>query len=180
MRSHRFSDHRRLGRDVGEALMTAFDDAFAQLIDNEKGYSNNPADPGGETMWGVTARVARKHGYAGAMRDLPLSFARAIAKAEYWDPYRCDDMPAQVAFQVLDAAYNGGHPAQWLQQAVSATVDGDIGPKTLAKVNAVDPDDICLRFDAYRLQYLTDLPTWPTFGRGWARRIAANLLRAAQ
>jgi lysozyme family protein len=58
--------------------------------------------------------------------------------------------------------------------------DGVIGPATLAAVKAADPDDLCLRFDAYRLQYMTDLKTWPTFGRGWARRIAANMLRAAQ
>ncbi|HET6805732.1 MAG TPA: glycosyl hydrolase 108 family protein [Frateuria sp.] len=160
--------------------MTAFDDAFAPLMANEGGYVNNPADPGGETRWGVTARVARQHGYTGPMRNLPLSFARAIAKAEYWDKYQLDEIPAQIAFQVLDAAYNGGHPAQWLQRAVGVAEDGVIGPATLAAVKAADPDDVCLRFDAYRLQYLTDLSTWPTFGRGWARRIAANLLRAAQ
>jgi lysozyme family protein len=160
--------------------VTSFDTAFADLIGNEGGYSNNPKDPGGETMFGVTARVARAHGYTGAMRDLPLSFARAIAKAAYWDPYRCDEMPAQVAFQVLDAAYNGGHPAQWLQQAAGVTADGVIGPKTIAAVNAAEPAALCARFVAYRLQYLTDLPTWPTFGRGWARRMAANLLRAVQ
>lgn len=159
--------------------MTAFDDSFTALIGNEGGYSNNPADPGGETMWGVTARVARKHGYTGPMRDLPLNTARTIAKTEYWDAYRCDDMPAQVGFQVLDAAYNGGHPAQWLQRAVGVAEDGTIGPVTLAAVKAADPDDVCLRLDAYRLQYLTELTTWPTFGRGWARRIAANLLRAS-
>jgi lysozyme family protein len=160
--------------------MSTFDAAFADLIGNEGGYSNNPADPGGETMWGVTARVARANGYTGSMRDLPLSFARAIAKAEYWDAYRCDEMPSQVAFQVLDAAYNGGHPAQWLQRAVGVAEDGMIGPKTLAAVKAADPLAMCLRFDAYRLQYLTELNTWPTFGKGWARRIAANMLRAAQ
>lgn len=160
--------------------MTTFDRAFAALIGNEGGYSNNPKDPGGETMFGVTARVARAHGYTGPMRDLPLSFARAIAKAEYWDPYKLDEVPAQIAFQVLDAAYNGGHPAQWLQQAAGVTADGVIGPKTLEAVAAAEPAALCARFDAYRLQYLTDLPTWPTFGRGWARRIAANLLRAAQ
>jgi lysozyme family protein len=160
--------------------MSTFDAAFADLIGNEGGYSNNPADPGGETMWGVTARVARANGYPGSMRDLPLSFARAIAKAEYWDAYRCDEMPSQVAFQVLDAAYNGGHPAQWLQRAVGVAEDGMIGPKTLAAVKAADPLAMCLRFDAYRLQYLTELNTWPTFGKGWARRIAANMLRAAQ
>ena len=39
--------------------MASFDDAFDLLIGNEGGYVNNPADPGGETMFGITARVAR-------------------------------------------------------------------------------------------------------------------------
>lgn len=159
--------------------MTAFDEAFTALIGNEGGYSNNPDDPGGETMWGITARVARSHGYTNPMRDLPLEAAKAIAKASYWDACECDALPPQVAFQVFDAVYNGGHPARWLQQAAGVTVDGDIGPMTIAAVNAADPDDICMRFDAYRLIYMADLKTWPTFGKGWARRIANNLLRAA-
>ena len=29
-----------------------------------------------------------------------------------------------------------------------------------------------------RLAALTDLPTWPAFGKGWCRRIAANLMEA--
>lgn len=159
--------------------MSAFDEAFAALIESEGGYSNNPSDHGGETMWGVTARVARAHGYAGPMRDLPLDTAKAIAKSEYWDVYRCDDMPPRVAFQVFDAAYNGGHPVEWLQRAAGVKTDGVIGPVTLAAVNAADPGIICMRLNAYRLQYMASLPSWPTFGRGWARRIANNLLRAA-
>lgn len=159
--------------------MSAFDDSFKALIGNEGGYSNNPADPGGETMWGVTKRVAQAHGYAGAMRDLPLETAKAIAKAQYWDPFHCDQLPAAVAFQVFDCAYNGGHPAQWLQQAVGVAADGQIGPGTLAAVAAADPDKIIMRFDAYRLKYMASLSSWPTFGKGWANRIADNLLRGA-
>jgi len=159
--------------------VSTFNDAFAALMGNEGGYSNNPADPGGETMWGVTKRVAVAHGYTGAMRDLPLDVARSIAKAEYWDPSQCDAMPYEVAFQVFDAAYNGGLPARWLQLAAGVPADGRIGPQTLAAVNATDPDKLVLRFDAYRLKYLANLTAWPTFGRGWANRIANNLLRAA-
>ncbi len=158
-----------------------FDEAFQLLIGNEGGYSNNPADPGGETMWGVTARVARAHGYTGAMRDLPLATAKAIAKAEYWDPFKCDQLPPDVRFQVLDAAYNGGAPAKWLQQAAGVSVDGVIGPQTLAALNASDPDKIVMRFDAYRLQYLARLRgELPEFAGGWMNRIARNLITAAQ
>ncbi|ASG21424.1 glycoside hydrolase family 108 protein [Nitrospirillum viridazoti] len=159
--------------------MTSFDDAFEALMGNEGKYSFNPADPGGETMWGITARVARAHGYTGAMKDLPRDTAKAIAKVEYWDRVRGDELPVTIAFQVFDACYNGGHPVEWLQQAAGVKVDGVLGPVTLAAVRALSPITIVARFDAYRLNYLADLGTWPSFGRGWAHRIANNLLKAA-
>lgn len=159
--------------------MTSFDDAFTALIGNEGGYSFNPADPGGETMWGVTANVARAWGYAGDMKDLPLDTAKQIAKTKYWDPYQCDQFDPRIGFQVFDAAYNGGRPAEWLQQAAGAAVDGSIGALTVAAVRNIDPMKIIMRFDAYRLQYLGALNAWPTFGHGWANRIANNLIRGA-
>ena len=157
-----------------------FDQAFQQLIYNEGGYVDNPDDPGGATCWGITERVARANGYTGDMQSLPLDTAKAIAKAQYWDPFQCDQFDGRIGFQVLDAAYNGGHPAQWLQQAAGATPDGVIGPQTIAAVKAVDPLLVIMRFLASRLQYLTALSTWSDFGRGWANRIAHNLVAAAQ
>ena len=160
--------------------MTAFDDAFTQLIGNEGGYSNNPADPGGETMWGITKRVAVANGYTGAMQDLPQDTAKAIAKSEYWDRYSCDSFDPRLGFQVFDAAYNGGPAARWLQEAAEVQPDGVIGPVTIAAVNAADPLRIIMRFNSYRLTYLASLDTFPTFGRGWANRIAHNLLLGAK
>jgi lysozyme family protein len=160
--------------------MDAFVTAWNQLLGNEGGFVDNPADPGGATMYGVTERVARQYGYTGDMRNLPLSTAQAIAKQKYWDRYSCEDMDARIAFQVLDAAYNGGHPAQWLQAAVGTTQDGIIGPKTLAAVAAQDVYQTILRFNSYRLSYLASLDVWPTFGRGWSNRIARNLLLGAE
>lgn len=160
--------------------MAVFDDAFTLLIGNEGGYSNHPDDPGGETMYGITARVARANGYAYPMKDLPLEKAKQIAKAEYWDKYHCDEFDPRIGFQVFDAAYNGGHPIQWLQGATGVNPDGVIGPVTIAAVKAADPHVIIMRFNAYRLKYLGGLKTWPTFGRGWANRIADNLLSGAK
>ncbi len=156
-----------------------FDKAFHDLIGNEGGYSNNPADPGGETMWGITKRVAVANGYTGPMIDLPLETAKEIAKSEYWTRYGCEQYDPHVAFQVFDAAYNGGHPVEWLQEASGSTIDGVLGPNTIAAVNSVNPYVLVMRFDAYRLKYLDSLRTWPSFGRGWVIRIANNLLIAA-
>lgn len=157
--------------------MESFDDAFDALMGNEGGYSDNPADPGGETMWGITQRVARANGYAGSMRMLPRSTAKAIAKKCYWDPAHCDVIEPRLAFQVFDAVYNGGQPIQWLQQAVGAEPDGNFGPATLAALQLADPLKVVMRFNAYRLKYLGNLKNWPTFGHGWANRIADNLLK---
>lgn len=144
-----------------------FEIAFAGLMKNEGGYSNNPNDPGQETMWGITARVARENGYTGAMRDLPIETAKSIARSKYWDPVGGDDLPTPLDFQVFDASYNSGveRAEKWLGQAQQPHTD--------------DVDKIIMRFDAYRLLFLDSLPTWPKFGRGWAHRIAQNLLRAA-
>jgi lysozyme family protein len=148
-------------------MLENFEAAFNALMGNEGTYVDNAADPGGATRYGITERVARKCGYTGDMRELPIEFAKTVAKAMYWDIMRCDTLPAPLDFQVFDAAYNSGtdRAQQWLEKSVNAT-DPDI-EKTI------------MRFDAYRLLFLDSLPTWPSFGRGWARRIAENLLRAA-
>ncbi|MFM0326073.1 glycoside hydrolase family 108 protein [Caballeronia glebae] len=155
--------------------MSSFDNAFDQLIGNEGGYSFNPKDPGGETMWGVTARIARTDGYTGAMKDLPRDRAKAIAKKWYWDPLQLDQFDARVAFQIFDANYNGGHCVIWMQGAAGAKIDGLLGPATIAAVQATDPLRFIMRWNAQRLRYYTSLKSWLDFGKGWANRIANNL-----
>lgn len=150
------------------------------LIGNEGGYSNNPSDPGGETMWGVTARVARAHGYGGPMRDMPREVAGEICRKLYWDPLHCDEYDQRVAFQLLDANYNGGHVVLWMQQAVGIKADGVLGAQTIAAVKAADPLPFTMCFLAARLTYLTLTKPWPTFGAGWAHRIANNLRAGAR
>lgn len=149
---------------------------------HEGGYVNNPKDPGGETMYGVTKRVAVAHGYKGNMRDLPLSLAREIAEKSYWRAIRGDELPRAVSWQVVDAAYNHGNrnAVKFLQRAIGAHDDGIIGPRTLAAVAAMEENDIVLIFNAERLDFYTSLRTWGTFGKGWARRVSGNLRWAAK
>ncbi|WP_310601423.1 glycosyl hydrolase 108 family protein [Desulfobulbus sp.] len=158
---------------------TNFDRAFTDLLGNEGGYSNHPNDPGGETMWGITAGTARRAGYTGPMKTMPVEVARKIYRERYWNP-AFDRMPYEVAFQCFDAAVNSGPvvAVRWLQEAVGVAADGIIGPVTMAAVAKADPLAIVISFNAARLSFLTSLPTWATFGRGWANRIVGNLLKA--
>lgn len=155
-----------------------FEKAFEKLLGHEGGFVDHPRDPGGATRWGITQRVARAHGYAGDMRSFPVTDAKRIARTDYWDAVRADEMPDAVRFDLFDAAYNSGakQAIKWLQRAAGASDDGIIGPKTIAAVRMADPHLLSKRFNGHRLRFMTDLKTWPTFGRGWARRIAANLL----
>jgi lysozyme family protein len=152
-----------------------FDQAFDLLLGHEGGYVDHPRDPGGATRWGITERVARVAGYRGDMREFPVTLAKRIAKAEYWDAVRADQLPPALRYAVFDAAYNSGptQAAKWLQRALGVVDDGVIGPKTLAAASAASPCALRPRMLAQRLRFMTDLATWPAFGKGWARRIAA-------
>jgi len=154
-----------------------FDQAFEKMIGHEGGYVNDPRDPGGETNHGVTKRVAVANGYTGSMKDLPLDTAKAIYRKNYWDSVSADKLPDDVRFDVFDGAVNSGvsQSAKWLQRAVKVKDDGVIGPKTIAAAFAAGPK-LAARFNGARLMFMTNLPTWPAFGKGWARRVATNLL----
>ena len=154
-----------------------FDTAFDLLITHEGGFSNHPDDPGGATMYGITEKVARANGYTGAMRDLTLDFSKSIYRKSYWDTCRCDQMPDTLRYPLFDAAVNSG-PGQaikWLQSAVGVKADGAIGPVTQQAVNMAAPQPTRQKMIGNRLRFMTELANWPSFSKGWARRIAAIL-----
>ena len=123
-----------------------------EVIEREGGYSNHPADKGGPTRWGITERVARAHGYGGAMENLPRSDAAAIYRQLYWDgpalPQVARHAP-KLAGELFDTGVNMGPvvAARFLQRALNALnrgardyedvpVDGAIGRRTLAALAA--------------------------------------------
>ena len=154
-----------------------FNRAFDLLITHEGGFSNHPDDPGGATMYGVTEVVARAEGYAGPMRELTLEFAKQVYRKRYWDACRCDQIPDVLRYPLFDAAVNSG-PGQaikWLQAAVGVKADGAIGPVTQQAVNMAAPQPTRQKMIGNRLRFMTNLSNWPSFSKGWARRIAAIL-----
>lgn len=159
-----------------------FDLAFDRLMKNEGGYSNNPADPGGETNWGVTIRIARAHGYTGLMKDMTREQARPIYLEAFWQDGKMDQFDGALAFQAFDAAVNHGIPnaIRMVQKAADVADDGHIGPVTIAAVKAKTVTDMLMLFIAERIDFWTRLSTWNEFGKGWARRAATDLRFAAQ
>lgn len=147
--------------------------ALALLLRHEGGFVDHPSDPGQETNHGITERVARQHGYTGDMRDLPLSVATTIYRKQYWAMIKADQLPEALRFHVFDAAVNSGNvqAIRWLQMCAGVKTDGIIGPITIRAAADVSP----VEYSAMRLRFMTNLPTWGAFGKGWARRICDNL-----
>ena len=153
-----------------------FDECFEKLIGHEGCYSNNPKDPGGETKWGVSKRAHPSLDIG----SLTLDDAKKLYKRDYWERAQCDRLHPDLAFQVFDGAVNSGigNSIRWLQEASGVAVDGVVGPLTLRKVGDMEPSIIIARYNGVRLKFMASLSTWDVFGRGWARRIAANLMEA--
>jgi lysozyme family protein len=134
-----------------------FDEAFARLVDvhHEGDYVNNPADPGGETKYGISKRA-----YPGEdIKNLTLDRAKQLYARDYWGPAGCDAIPDVLKFEMFDLAVNTSAPGKpitaikLLQQAVGTPADGVIGPHTLLAISTMDPQRILRRLQGVRLRY---------------------------
>lgn len=168
-----------------------FDAAFERLIGHEGGFQNDPKDKGNWTggAIGQGKCVGTKYGvsamsYPGEdIEHLTLDRAKELYRRDYWGPAGCDAVPDAIKFDLFDMAVNSGvKPAvRTLQRAAGVPeqeVDGILGPRTLQAVLVMHPARLSARFNGARLAFMADLSNWPAFSRGWAKRIAANLLEA--
>jgi lysozyme family protein len=156
--------------------MSAFDAALDELLAQEGGYVNNPKDPGGPTNLGVTQHVweqwTGKPATEADMRALQRADVAPLYQRQYWEATRCDALPAALGLCVFDFAVNAGpaRAARYVQQIVHTAMDGEIGPATLAAVNARPAARLVRDYQNARRGYYRQLPTFPTFGKGWLRR----------
>lgn len=151
-----------------------YDRAFEKVIGHEGGYVNDPRDPGGETKYGISKRAYPNIN----IRALTLDQAKSIYKRDYWDRCHCDQLPVIVRFHVFDAAVNSGvkQASIWLQRAVGADADGIVGVRTVAAARAANPERVISHITGQRLSFMADLKNWSAHGRGWAKRLASNLM----
>lgn len=171
---------------------SAFARAFRVVVGEEGGYTTNPADPGNWTsgQCGAGRCAGTKFGISAAaypgldIAGLSLGDAQAIYRRDYWDRVQGDALPPPLALLVFDAAVNNGvgRAVRWLQQALGVQADGVPGAATVAAVHAHAGDGAALmaEFQALRMAFMAGLPTWRTFGLGWARRLCRLPYEAIQ
>lgn len=113
--------------------MSNFESAISYVLANEGTDSNDAADHGGRTRFGITEAEARRHGYD--VRKLTLDQAKGIYLKDYW---RFDAITDQrVATKLLDMSVNLGlgTAIKMAQREARAPVDGVFGPATAALIN---------------------------------------------
>jgi uncharacterized protein (TIGR02594 family) len=173
------------------AAALVFDRALDHVLEMEGGYTDDPHDPGGPTNRGITLAVFaawRKLALTDAnraslIRDLKAidhPTVREIYRRRYWSMAHCGGLPAPLALMHFDAAVNHGvgNAVRFLQEAVGASVDGEIGPETQAVVARTPAGTALDAYAAIRKRRYRALPHFWRFGRGWLRRVDITLARA--
>lgn len=172
--------------------MSRFTECMPLLLEFEGGWSDNPKDPGGATMQGITLATYRawrlEHGLTAPtkadLKAIPSMDVNQIYASKYWLRISGDRLWRGLDRVVFDFAVNSGpaRAARVLQTMIGTAADGYIGPATLSMVRAVVNDpfernrmvkDYCTE----RLDFLTSLQTWDAFGKGWTARV--NKVQAA-
>lgn len=155
--------------------MADFKRAIEHVLRHEGGYTGRagiPGDAGGPTNMGWSLRQMKADGWdvdgdgdvdVEDVEALTPELVRARYRERYWTPLRLDEVrDEQVATKVLDLAVHAGtrRAVVVLQRALNALLgprlreDGDLGPKTLAAVNAVgSPRHLLLKFSAEQADF---------------------------
>ena len=158
---------------------SSYNDALRRLLIHEGGYSNDAADPGGPTNFGITIFDYRKYVKPGPtaadVRAMKLDEAKAIYRAKYWNAQRCDDLPAGVDYAVFDYGVNSGigRSGKVLRRVLKLPDNSSaVNDAVIAAARAADPQAQIVAICAERLRFLQALRTWSVFGGGWGRRVA--------
>lgn len=165
----------------------------------EGGYSNNPNDPGGETNYGITERVARSHGYQGQMINLTPEVAAEIYIKDYVDKPNYNlvlQRSPAVAHKLIDAGVNVGpkRSSCWFQKSLNSlnrggadypriTEDCVIGQGTMRAYDAlaskrgnVKACELVIKLvDAQQAMHYIGLTNLNTFTVGWVDHRIGNI-----
>jgi hypothetical protein len=89
--------------------LNPFSDKFNKLVQfifNREGryYENNPADPGGETKWGIS-----KKRYPNLdIKNLTEEKIKELYYKDYWLPLNCENYETKLALAIFDCGVNQG------------------------------------------------------------------------
>jgi hypothetical protein len=145
-----------------------FQRALEFVLRWEGGWADNPNDPGGATMQGITLGTFTRWRHAAGMgtptkddlRNIRADERDAIYYQWYWLASGAHELAWPLALGVFDTAVNAGvgRAAQMLG----------------------DSDGNLLRYMGLLIDWYTRIPNWEHFGKAWIRRRADLLIEMAK
>jgi len=166
---------------LGLKHMASFEEALKKtLLLEGDSYVNDSADPGGETMYGISRRA---HPEAWADGIPTLERASQIYKDHYWDPQYYTIESQEVASELMEFGVVAGKTASitLIQRALKESgfrgilVDGIFGPSTLYFINMADPEILLREFRIEQIirfvKICEERPVLKKFFRGWLKRV---------
>ncbi|HXH54259.1 MAG TPA: glycosyl hydrolase 108 family protein [Gammaproteobacteria bacterium] len=178
--------------------MSDFNLAISFVLKHEGGLSNNLADPGGITNYGVSLRFLKALGNnlppgviideqptvdAFDVRNMNIAEARLLYKQDWWDKYQYGNINDQfLANKVFDIAINIGpaEAAKLLQKACSQLgssleVDGMLGSQSFTVINKLNASNLltefCKNVTFYYQALVKNNPNLSQFLQGWLNRV---------
>ena len=147
-----------------------------RIFKHEGEYWDDPV--GGPTKYGISQRSYPHLD----IKNLTLKEAADIYKEDFLIPLEYEQYDDGVAFQLLDFAIHSGVKVaiKEFQKAIGVPADGIVGIRTFQRIDELTESDLIMLLLSYRLRFLTYLKNWDANSKGWARRIADNLLYAVE
>lgn len=148
--------------------MDRFDHCFQIVIGTEGGYVNDPNDPGGETIYGITRR---DHADLWVLGRPTLEQAKQRYREQYWERAGCHKLPAPWDLLVFDMGVNQGNlPAvRTIQTALRIPADGIVGPQTIGACKRATREDVAMALAHRALRY-AQTRGFAGYGLGWLKR----------
>jgi lysozyme family protein len=169
-----------------------FDACIPFILEHEGSkFTDDPVDPGGATKWGISLRflLQQDHDFVyhydldgdndvdgDDIRLLDRARAIEIYRAKFWAPVFEKVLSLRIVCKIFDMAVNMGYTqmVKLVQRSVGATVDGVLGPKTLAAINREDSAAILFGICNAQAAFYTVLserkPALKKYIKGWLNR----------
>jgi len=163
-----------------------FDKAFEHLIINEGGYSNDPMDKGGKTIYGITSKNYPATYkivfdlYKDGLKELALDTAKRFYQKEFWNDMYENINDSSLAFKLFDLGVNMGvkKAVKFLQQTINKllqkeqlTADGIFGEQSLYYANRIERELLYRSYIDTAGMYYKRLWNYFKFGKGWMTRL---------
>ena len=152
--------------------------ALAFVFNIEGGYSNDPADYGGATNFGITQKTYDKYTQQHKpVSDITRAEAEEIYYNNYWIAGKCNIMPAKLAVCHFDWCVNHGvyGAVETLQIALGVNSDGIIGKQTITALETANEETVIKNYllsrENWYKKFVKYDPTQSRFINGWLNRI---------